>query len=95
MNKQSIHAPYHSIIGNRGKPGPLADSSDGVVPYWSSHLDRAQSEVIVPGPHGACELPETIAELDRILRLHLRSGSTSRTTLAKQFDNGPKHSERP
>src|SRR5438045_5024962 len=49
LNKQSIHAPYHSIIGNRGKPGPLADSSDGVVPYWSSHLDGAQSELIVPG----------------------------------------------
>src|SRR5213595_2879380 len=83
MNKQSIHAPYHSIIGNRGKPGPLADSSDGVVPYWSSHLDGAQSEKIVPGPHGACELPETIAELDRILRLHLKSTSRrSNGTLA-------------
>ena len=75
LNKQSIHTPYHSIIGNRGKPGPLADSSDGVVPYWSSHLDGAQSEVIVPGPHGSCELPQTIAELDRILRLHLKSSS--------------------
>ena len=32
LNKQSIQAPYHSIIGNRGKPGPLADSTDGVVP---------------------------------------------------------------
>ena len=42
-----------------------------MVPYSSSHLDGAQSEVIVPGPHGACELPQTIAELDRILRLHL------------------------
>src|SRR5438309_6932872 len=82
LNKQSIQAPYHSIIGNRGKPGPLADSSDGVVPYWSSHLDGAQSEVIVPGPHGACELPQTIAELDRILRLHLRAGKPSRGTLA-------------
>jgi pimeloyl-ACP methyl ester carboxylesterase len=78
MNKQSIHAPYHSIIGNRGKPGPLADSSDGVVPYWSSHLDGAQSECIVPGPHGSCQLPQTIAELDRILRLHLGIRSTSK-----------------
>jgi pimeloyl-ACP methyl ester carboxylesterase len=83
LNKESIQAPYHSIIGNRGKPGPLADSSDGVVPYWSSHLDGAQSEVIVPGPHGACELPQTIAELDRILRLHLKTSSTSRTIVAK------------
>ena len=85
MNKESIHPPYHSIIGNRGKPGPLADSSDGVVPYWSSHLDGAQSECIVPGPHGSCELPQTIAELDRILRLHLGIKSTSKpsTTVAQ------------
>lgn len=25
----------------------------------------------VPGPHGSCELPETIAEFDRILELNL------------------------
>jgi pimeloyl-ACP methyl ester carboxylesterase len=83
LNKESIHAPYHSIIGNRGKPGPLADSTDGVVPYWSSHLDGAKSECIVPGPHGSCELPQTIAELDRILRLNLGLRSTSRTTVAQ------------
>jgi pimeloyl-ACP methyl ester carboxylesterase len=83
LNKESIQAPYHSIIGNRGKPGPLADSSDGVVPYWSSHLDGAKSECIVPGPHGSCELPQTIAELDRILRLHLGLRSTSRATVAQ------------
>ena len=78
LKKQSIQAPYHSIIGNRGKPGPLADSSDGVVPYWSSHLDGAKSECIVPGPHGSCELPQTIAELDRILRLNLGLQSASK-----------------
>jgi len=83
LNKESIQAPYHSIIGNRGKPGPLADSSDGVVPYWSSHLDGAKSECIVPGPHGSCELPETIAELDRILRLNLGLPGVSRTTVAQ------------
>jgi len=81
LNRESIQVPYNSIIGNRGKPGPLADSSDGVVPYWSSHLDGAQSECIVPGPHGACELPQTIAELDRILRLNVGLRSTSSTTL--------------
>jgi hypothetical protein len=83
LNKESIQAPYNSIIGNRGKPGPLADSTDGVVPYWSSHLDGAQSEVIVPGPHGACQLPETIAELDRILRLNLGLPTAARTTVAQ------------
>src|SRR5437773_1118744 len=31
--------PYHSIIGDRGR-GDTPNSSDGVVAYWSSHLDR-------------------------------------------------------
>jgi pimeloyl-ACP methyl ester carboxylesterase len=85
INGAPISVPYHSIIGNRGKPGPLADSSDGVVAYWSSHLDGAKSECIVPGPHGSCELPQTIAELDRILRLHLGISGSSRpaTTVAQ------------
>src|SRR5438093_2506497 len=83
LNKQSIQARYIAIIGNRGKPGPLTDSSDGVVPYWSSHLHGAKSECIVPGPHGSCELPQTIAELDRILRLNLGLPSVSRTTVAQ------------
>ena len=82
INEARISVPYHSIIGDRGKDH-CPDCTDGVVPYWSSHLDGAQSEVIVPGPHGACELPQTIAELDRILRLHLRTSSTSRTIVAK------------
>jgi pimeloyl-ACP methyl ester carboxylesterase len=84
LNEEPIQVPYHSIIGNRGKPGPLAESSDGVVPYWSSHLAGAKSECIVPGPHGSCELPQTIAELDRILRLNLGlPSSKSQTTIAR------------
>ena len=82
VNSVPITVPYHSIIGDRGK-NHCPDCTDGVVPYSSSHLDGAQSEVIVPGPHGACKLPETIAELDRILRLHLKSTSgRSKVTLA-------------
>jgi pimeloyl-ACP methyl ester carboxylesterase len=83
LNKESIQARYNSIIGNRGRPGALADSSDGVVPYWSSHLDGAQSECIVPGPHGSCQLPQTIAELDRILRLNLGISSTAKPMVAQ------------
>ncbi len=82
VNEAQISVPYHSIIGDRGKDH-CPDCTDGVVPYWSSHLDGAQSEVIVPGPHGACQLPQTIAELDRILRLHLRARGTSKTILAQ------------
>ncbi|HEX6565935.1 MAG TPA: alpha/beta fold hydrolase [Chthoniobacterales bacterium] len=69
-----INAPYHSIIGDRGR-GDTPNSSDGVVPYWSSHLAGAQSELIVPGPHGSSALPQTIAELKRILRLDLETSS--------------------
>src|SRR5437016_669386 len=32
---------YHSIMGDRGR-GDTPNSSDGVVPYWSSHLQGAQ-----------------------------------------------------
>jgi hypothetical protein len=82
VNEPPITAPYHSIIGDRGK-GDCPNCTDGVVPYWSSHLDGAQSEKIVPGPHGSCELPETIAELDRILELHLgRSAEKGRVAAA-------------
>lgn len=62
--------PYHSVIGDQGR-GDTPNSSDGVVPYWSSHLKGATSEKIVPSGHGAHENPEGIAEFKRILRSHL------------------------
>jgi hypothetical protein len=61
---------YHSVIGDRGKGGGK-DSSDGIVPYWSSHLDGAKSEKIVPAGHSLVSHPQTIAEVSRILKLHL------------------------
>lgn len=61
---------YHSVIGDRGK-GNGADSSDGIVPYWSSHLDGAKSEKIVPAGHSLVSHPETIAEVSRILKQHV------------------------
>jgi hypothetical protein len=82
LNSAPISVPYHSIIGDRGK-GDSPNSTDGVVPYWSSHLDGAKSECIVPGPHGSCELPQTIAELDRILRLNLGLRSTAKPIVAQ------------
>jgi hypothetical protein len=62
--------PYHSIIGDRGR-GDTPNSSDGVVPYWSSHVSGAKSEKIVPSAHGANQTAEGIAEVIRILREHL------------------------
>jgi hypothetical protein len=72
LESQPLEVPHHSIIGDRGK-GDTPQSSDGVVEYWSSQMKAAASEKIVPGPHGSCELPETIDELRRILKLHLTS----------------------
>ncbi len=67
-----IGVPFHSIIGDRGKAGPLAGSSDGAVPYTSSHVPGAASEKIVPHNHSCVEKPETIAEVLRILRSHVQ-----------------------
>ena len=64
------HVTFHSIIGDRGK-GNTPNSSDGIVPYWSSRLDGAASETIVPSGHSSHKHPEGIAELRRILLLHL------------------------
>jgi hypothetical protein len=70
--------PYHSIIGDRGR-GDTPNSSDGVVPYWSSHLDGAESEKIVPSGHAAHRDPQAIAEMVRILKKHVaREGSVER-----------------
>lgn len=66
----SPQVTYHSVIGDQGK-GDTPHSSDGVVPYWSSHLPNAKSEKVVPSGHGANEDPEGIEEIRRILRLHL------------------------
>ena len=61
---------YHSIIGDRGK-GDSPNSSDGVVEYWSSHVDGAESQLIVPTTHTTYTHPNAIADLKRILRLHV------------------------
>jgi pimeloyl-ACP methyl ester carboxylesterase len=62
--------PYHSIMGDRGR-GDTPNSSDGVVPYWSSHLPGARSELIVNSDHGAQYNPEAIREVERILKVNL------------------------
>ena len=59
--------PYHSIMGDRGR-GDTPNSSDGVVPYWSSHLDGAASELIVPSGHGAQYNRQAVREVERILK---------------------------
>jgi hypothetical protein len=62
-----LTVPADTIIGNQGKPGPLASSSDGVVPYWSSHLPGAKSELVVPTGHDSFDNPASVTDLRRIL----------------------------
>lgn len=68
----SPHVRYHSIIGQRKSEIPLVSSDDGVVPYWSSHLDGAVSEKVVHAGHSVQETPQAVIELKRILREDIR-----------------------
>jgi pimeloyl-ACP methyl ester carboxylesterase len=61
--------PYHTIQGDRGR-GDTPNSSDGVVPYWSSHMEGAKSECIVPSDHSAHQKPKAFEEVARILKLN-------------------------
>src|SRR5438477_7404125 len=63
--------PYDTIIGDRGR-GDSPNSSDGVVPYWSSHMDGARSEHICPSDHSAHQNPEAIEDVLRILKAHAK-----------------------
>lgn len=62
--------PFHQIEGDRGR-GDAPRSSDGVVAYWSSHLQGAHSERIVPSGHPAHKSEQGIEEVKRILKSHL------------------------
>lgn len=61
---------FHSIIGARS-PGAPAETTDGVVPYRSSHFEKAVSEVLVASDHSVPKAPGALQEVRRILRLHL------------------------
>lgn len=71
---------YHSIMANN--TGDTADInsaisqhiSDGIVPYASSHLDGAVSEIIIDGGHGIHENPKTVLHLRQILHDKLAGG---------------------
>ena len=68
--------PFHSIIGNKNhdetkKQNDLTNASDGIVPYSSSHLDGAKSEVVVKSNHSVHRNALAIEEVRRILLLHI------------------------
>lgn len=69
INSAPLAAPAHSIIPLIGRSDdPFAH--DGVVPLWSSRVMDAESELIIPGDHGAFDTPESLNELRRILLSH-------------------------
>ena len=68
--------PFHSIIGDKGS-GRGEKSTDGVVPYSSAHLAGASSELIVPANHRIYDHPAAMAEVKRILKLHLSEARPS------------------
>lgn len=69
-----IEVSFHSVVGQHS-PGPIETSTDGVVPYSSSHLGHAASELVVRSGHGVCENPEAQREVLRILHLEVHNQS--------------------
>ena len=69
ISRCALTTPCHSIIGDRGKPKG-ENSTDGIVPYWSSHLPMATSEKVAPFGHSCTLKSQTVNEITRILRLH-------------------------
>ena len=66
----------HSIIAVKGD-GPVESNDDGVVEYTSAHLPNATSELVVRSGHSNQPNPQTIAEVRRILLLHLKEACAS------------------
>lgn len=61
--------PFHSIIGN-SKFRDLEWINDSVVPYDSSHIDGAESEILIDADHSVQDHMPTILEIKRILWEH-------------------------
>lgn len=68
---------YHSIIGHPDPAIPLLQSDDGLVPYWSAHLDGAASEKIIRSAHSVQGTAPAITEMRRILHEDIRSCATA------------------
>ncbi|HPN85126.1 MAG TPA: hypothetical protein PK821_07320 [Victivallales bacterium] len=62
----------HSIIGDESGDGGK-EGSDGVVPYWSSHIEGVESELIIKSGHNVQVTPECSKEIRRIIIEHLSS----------------------
>ncbi len=70
---------FHSIIADLSDP-PVPGGSDGFVPYASSHLEGAASELIVHSGHLCESNAQVIGECERILLESLESPERSAGT---------------
>jgi pimeloyl-ACP methyl ester carboxylesterase len=68
--RPGANVTFHSIIGSE-RPEGKENTTDGVVPYRSSHFDGVKSEVIVQSNHGVQSNPYAIMEVHRILLEHI------------------------
>ncbi len=67
LGERPILVPFHSILGDRGK-NDAPNGGDGVVPYWSMHLNGAASETILPVWHCCGDMQVVADEVKRILK---------------------------
>ena len=77
--------PRHSIIGNIKKAVP--GGTDGVVEYFSSHLDDVRSELVVQSGHSVQTNPVAVYEVRRILLEHLKE---EKICNSKQLNPAPR-----
>ncbi|MDO4221265.1 MAG: hypothetical protein Q4C88_03985 [Akkermansia sp.] len=68
---QVRNVPTYSVIGDRGD-NDTPNSSDGVVPYWSSHISWGE-ETIVPSDHHVQDDKATAEYMKKILRAYLKT----------------------
>jgi len=68
---------YHSIIGDKaGLENPAG--TDGIVPYTSSHMPGAASELVVHSGHSVQRTPQAARETRRILLEHVAAFDAAR-----------------
>ena len=84
----SPRIPFHSIIGDRGRADAILNpliGTDSFVSYKSSHLEGARSELIIPSNHSGHQNPDGIAEVIRILHLHLHLKAEHKTAFQQMI----------
>ncbi|MGH7152477.1 MAG: esterase/lipase family protein [Acetobacteraceae bacterium] len=78
----------NSIIAVQGS-GPIQSGNDGVVTYQSAHLDEVESELVVRSGHSVQGDPQTVAEVRRILLLHLADACSAGCLPTARTDGQP------